>query len=278
MVGTLPGRTQGLGLVTEPLIARSRPRPCRLRAAEFVGDADRVARRDRHRPGHRSARHPRRAHDRRRGARRRRGRRWPTCRSFWALAIAVTLTRGLGQSALSVISLAMVGQWFVRRIDMAMAIYSIVMSIGFMIAFPVVGAIVQSLGLARGVARRSAWRSIAGPGAGELAVGPQRIPRRSGSGRTAIRVDRRTLIAQRHARPVLRARPGRSDRHAGLLVVRDRRGPLRPGRLRHRPLQRIHPRRARLRRRRLLPDAGRHRADRADRQLRRRLAGARACR
>ena len=37
--------------------------------------------------------------------------------SFWTLALAVTLTRGLGQSALSVISLAMVGQWFVRRID-----------------------------------------------------------------------------------------------------------------------------------------------------------------
>ena len=34
-------------------------------------------------------------------------------RSFWALAIAVTLTRGFGQSALSVISLTIVGQWFV---------------------------------------------------------------------------------------------------------------------------------------------------------------------
>jgi MFS family permease len=68
--------------------------------------------------------------------------------------VAVTLTRGLGQSALSVISLAMVGQWFVRRIDLAMAIYSIVMSIGFMIAFPVVGSIVQSSGW------RSAWLMI----------------------------------------------------------------------------------------------------------------------
>ena len=79
--------------------------------------------------------------------------------SFWALAIAVTLTRGLGQSALSVVSLAMVGQWFVRRIDTAMAVYSIVMSIGFMIAFPVVGSIVQSsrAGVRRGW--RSAWRS-----------------------------------------------------------------------------------------------------------------------
>ena len=74
-------------------------------------------------------------------------------RSFWTLAIAVTLTRGLGQSALSVVSLAMVGQWFVRSIDTAMAVYSIVMSIGFMTAFPVVGSLVQSCGLAIRMAR-----------------------------------------------------------------------------------------------------------------------------
>jgi MFS family permease len=77
-----------------------------------------------------------------------------TVQSFWALAIAVTLTRGLGQSALSVISLTMVGQWFVRGIDTAMAIYSIVMSIGFMIAFPLVGSLIQSWGW------RSAWLTI----------------------------------------------------------------------------------------------------------------------
>jgi MFS family permease len=77
-----------------------------------------------------------------------------TVQSFWALAIAVTLTRGFGQSALSVISLAMVGQWFVRGIDTAMAVYSIVMSIGFMLAFPLVGSLVQSWGW------RSAWLAI----------------------------------------------------------------------------------------------------------------------
>ena len=48
----------------------------------------------------------------------------------------MTLTRGLGQSALSVISIAIVGHWFTRRIDTAMAIYSVVLSIGFMVAFP----------------------------------------------------------------------------------------------------------------------------------------------
>jgi MFS family permease len=74
--------------------------------------------------------------------------------SFTELAIAITLTRALGQSALSVVSLAMVGQWFVQRIDAAMAIYSVVMSIGFMIAFPAVGALV----LARGW--RVAWAAV----------------------------------------------------------------------------------------------------------------------
>src|ERR1051325_2072340 len=32
-----------------------------------------------------------------------------------AIAILITLTRGFGQSALSVVSITMVGQWFVRR-------------------------------------------------------------------------------------------------------------------------------------------------------------------
>lgn len=153
MLGTLPGRTQGLGLVTEPLIAElgiGRVEYAQLNLwATLIGSVFAI------------------------GIGRfidRLGTRlvltivalalgvvvvvMSDVQSFWALAIAVTLTRGLGQSALSVISLAMVGQWFVRRIDTAMAIYSIVMSIGFMIAFPVVGSIVQSSGW------RTAWLII----------------------------------------------------------------------------------------------------------------------
>ena len=153
MLGTLPGRTQGLGLVTEPLLAElgiGRVEYAQLNLwATLIGSVFAI------------------------GIGRfidRLGTRvvltivalalgavvvvMSGVQSFWALAIAVTLTRGLGQSALSVISLAMVGQWFVRRIDTAMAIYSIVMSIGFMIAFPVVGSIVQSSGW------RSAWLMI----------------------------------------------------------------------------------------------------------------------
>lgn len=72
---------------------------------------------------------------------------------FW-LAILITLTRGLGQSALSVVSLTMVGQWFVKRLSLAMGVYTVAMSIGFMIAFPVVGSIVTGSGW------RAAWSGI----------------------------------------------------------------------------------------------------------------------
>jgi MFS family permease len=71
-----------------------------------------------------------------------------------SLAVYLTLTRALGQSALSVVSLATIGHWFVRRIDTAMAVYSIVMSIGFMMAFPIVGTLVQARGW------RVAWLAI----------------------------------------------------------------------------------------------------------------------
>lgn len=153
MVGTLPGRTQGLGLVTEPLIADlgiGRVAYAQLNLwATLIGSAfaigigrfvDRFG-----------ARVVLTSVSLALGA--------VVClmsqvQSFWPLALAVTLTRGLGQSALSVISLTMVGQWFARRIDTAMAIYSVVLSIGFMAAFPLVGWLVQSRGW------RVAWLAI----------------------------------------------------------------------------------------------------------------------
>ena len=72
-----------------------------------------------------------------------------------AMVVLVTLTRGVGQSALSVVSLAMVGQWFARRLPLAMGIYAVVMSVGFMLAFPLVGATVQWYGW------RTAWLGLA---------------------------------------------------------------------------------------------------------------------
>jgi MFS family permease len=48
-----------------------------------------------------------------------------------------------------VVSIAIVGRRFVTRVDAAMAAYSVLLSVGFMIAFPLVGAVVL----------RSGWRA-----------------------------------------------------------------------------------------------------------------------
>jgi len=69
---------------------------------------------------------------------------------FW-----LVLARGLGQSALSVVSLTMVGQWFTRRLSLAMGAYSILLSMGFMAAFPIVGGAVLVHGW------RNAWAGVA---------------------------------------------------------------------------------------------------------------------
>jgi MFS family permease len=127
MVGTLPGRTQGLGLITEPLLADLHLD--RLSYAQINFWATVI--------GTAGALGIGRALDRL-------GSRAVLTTVTVALGVVVafmsqtasvsglivwaTLTRALGQSALSVVSLAMVGQWFVRRIDTAMAVYSIVMS------------------------------------------------------------------------------------------------------------------------------------------------------
>ena len=70
------------------------------------------------------------------------------------LMVLITLTRGFGQSALSVVSLTMVGQWFRRKLSLAMGIYAVVLSMGFMIAFPAVGGAVASRGW------RPTWMAI----------------------------------------------------------------------------------------------------------------------
>jgi MFS family permease len=155
MVGTLPGRTQGLGLITEPLlrdlgIGRVAYAQINLAAtlvgALFCFGVGRLIDR--------------------------RGSRivltslalllglavvaMSRVASIAGLLVFVTLTRGLGQSALSVVSLAMVGKWFRRRLTRAMAVYSLLMSIGFMAAFPLIGAVVLQYGW------RVAWASIGG--------------------------------------------------------------------------------------------------------------------
>jgi MFS family permease len=153
MVGTLPGRTQGLGLITEPLLADlqiDRVTYATINLwATLAGAAGALG--------------VGRALDR-----------WGSrivlaavacvlgfvvmamsqVASVAALAASLVVVRAVGQGALSVVSIAMVGHWFERRIDAAMAVYSIALSIGFMAAFPIVGAVVQSAGW------RTAWLLI----------------------------------------------------------------------------------------------------------------------
>jgi len=153
MVGTLPGRTQGLGLITEPLLADLQIDRvvfaqinlwATLVGALFCLGVGRVI--DRF------------------------GSRvvltvvtvalgivvigMSGVKGIAAIALLITLTRGFGQSALSVISITIVGQWFVRRLSLAMAVYTIVLSVGFMVAFPVVGTTVIRYGW------RAAWMAI----------------------------------------------------------------------------------------------------------------------
>jgi MFS family permease len=153
MVGTLPGRTQGLGLITEPLLRDLNVSRVAYAQINFVATL----------AGALFAFGVGRLIDRR-------GARvvltviaaalglvvvgMSRSTTIAALLVFITLTRGLGQTALSIVSLAMVGKWFRQRLTWAMGIYAFTMSVGFMIAFPLVGAIV----LARGW--RFAWAAI----------------------------------------------------------------------------------------------------------------------
>lgn len=153
MVGTLPGRTQGLGLITEPLLKDLQLGRvafaqmnlfATLAGALFALGVGRLI----DRCG---------------------GRAVLTFVAaalgvvvLWmsgvkgaaAAAVLITLTRGLGQSALSVVSITLVGKWFVRRLNTAMAVYTVALSVGFMVAFPSVGAVVTTYGW------RAAWAAV----------------------------------------------------------------------------------------------------------------------
>ncbi|MCA1574005.1 MAG: MFS transporter [Acidobacteria bacterium] len=153
MVGTLPGRTQGLGLITEPLLVDlqiDRVAFARINlwatliGALFCLGVGRLI--DRY------------------------GSRvvltfvtlalatvvlsMSAAREVFVIAILITLTRGLGQSALSVVSITIVGKWFVRRLNLAMAAYTVVLSVGFMLAFPLIGAMVIKTGW------RTSWWTV----------------------------------------------------------------------------------------------------------------------
>ncbi|MGN6386897.1 MAG: MFS transporter [Verrucomicrobiota bacterium] len=155
MLATLPGRTQGLGLITEPLlndlhIDRVLFANINLWAsligAVFCIPAGILF--DRY------------------------GLRWPTAIVTALLAIVVgafsligssvillflllTATRGLGQSALSVASITAVGRRYGNQAGMPMAIFSVLISVFFALAFVGIGYGVRLSGW------RSAWQQVA---------------------------------------------------------------------------------------------------------------------
>lgn len=152
MVGTLPGRSQGLGLVTEPLLTELKIE--RVRFAEInlwtslAGSLFAIG--------------FGRLFDR-----------WGSRVVALTLALlgvsvlglslgsgiaglilGLWLCRGLGQSALSAGSLSLVGQASRDQPPTVMAAYSILLSVGFMIVFPVVGSLVRIAGW------RAAWGGV----------------------------------------------------------------------------------------------------------------------
>jgi MFS family permease len=167
MIGTLPARTQGLGLITEPLmrdigIGRVAYAQINL-VATLVGALGCV------------------------GVGRlidRRGSRIVLTTVAFALGVVVvamsrvtgvlaililvTLTPRSRTERASIVSLAMVGKWFCWRLTRAMAVYALAMSIGFMVAFPLVGQMVLASGwrMAWAVVRREphlwCWRRSRG--------------------------------------------------------------------------------------------------------------------
>jgi MFS family permease len=154
MVATLPGRSQGIGLITEPLLADLRID--RVRFAEInlwtslAGSLFALA------FGHLLDRW---------GA-------WilaplmatlgsvvvcfSTVSALPGLVFGLWLLRGLGQSALSAGSLSLIGIAARDRAPSVMAAYSILLSVGFMIAFPLIGTGVQLGGW------RWAWAAVGG--------------------------------------------------------------------------------------------------------------------
>lgn len=155
MLATLPGRTQGLGLITEPLLAdleldRIAYATINLWATLFGALAcipagwliDRW------------------------------GLRWTTAGMVlllgwvvWAMSwqgggivllfVLVLLTRALGQSALSVASITAVGKQPGARVGLAMGVYAVALSVLFALAFVVIGEVITANGW------RFAWSGVA---------------------------------------------------------------------------------------------------------------------
>jgi MFS family permease len=153
MVGTLPGRTQGLGLITEPLLVDLHIDRVSYAAinlwATLIGSLFCIP------CGRLVDRFGSRAVLTIVIAALAATVLSMSVTSGWMpLAVTITLSRGLGQSALSVVSLTLVGKWFGRGLNYATGIYALLVAIGFIAAFPSVGGAVLAFGW------RAAWSGV----------------------------------------------------------------------------------------------------------------------
>jgi MFS family permease len=71
-----------------------------------------------------------------------------------SLFVTLTLVRGLGQGALSVVSIALVGKWFKRRAGPAMGAFTVLLALGFVGPIFAVGTAVKQSGW------RAAWAGV----------------------------------------------------------------------------------------------------------------------
>ena len=155
MLATLPGRTQGLGLITEPLLTDLRLD--RVTYANLNLWATLLGALACFPTGWAIDRF---------------GLRWVTATVALLLGLAVwqasaftgsvaflfvllLATRAFGQSALSVCSITLVGKWFRQRVGVAMGVYSVLLSVLFAVAFGLIGYSIRQYGW------RTAWFHVA---------------------------------------------------------------------------------------------------------------------
>lgn len=84
---------------------------------------------------------------------------WVTAAS---LTVFLVMIRGVGQSALSTVSITSVGKWFTARLALAMGVFSVLVALGFCVAIVVAQAQIEARG----------WRAVWGAmGAAVFALG-----------------------------------------------------------------------------------------------------------
>jgi len=71
-----------------------------------------------------------------------------------SLLVSLILVRGFGQSALSIVSMAMIGKWFRGRLGPAMGLYTILLTFGFIGSILGMGSLIQHYGW------RDAWQTL----------------------------------------------------------------------------------------------------------------------